>query len=165
MRLPSSGHTLVLRMNCPKCGLEQPEGAQYCMRCGKELLSETAGAPSDTLYCAFHPKTPTQLSCGRCGKPICTKCVVLGPAGPRCRECSRQNIPLRPSAIAYEAKRGFMGLFRGGYSLWIWIVVAGMIFSAIRGCAEFSRPHRLEVPVDQGSDARQTPRDAPDGSQ
>ena len=28
------------------------------------------------------------VSCGRCDRPICTKCMIPGPAGMRCKNCS-----------------------------------------------------------------------------
>ncbi len=40
-----------------------------------------------TKVCYKHPREETRLSCGRCERPICTRCSVLGPAGVRCREC------------------------------------------------------------------------------
>lgn len=46
------------------------------------------GDPTAPKYCYKHPKEETGLSCGRCERPICTRCVVIGPAGPRCRECA-----------------------------------------------------------------------------
>ena len=38
--------------------------------------------------CARHRATQTRLRCGRCEKPICPKCTVMGPVGARCRECA-----------------------------------------------------------------------------
>lgn len=40
------------------------------------------------MKCANHPKTETNLRCGKCGKPICPKCMVDTPVGVRCRECA-----------------------------------------------------------------------------
>jgi hypothetical protein len=31
----------------------------------------------------------TELTCSRCGKPICPRCLVQTPVGARCRECAR----------------------------------------------------------------------------
>ncbi len=42
---------------------------------------------AETLFCAFHPSTPTALRCNRCGRPICTRCAVQTPVGYRCRAC------------------------------------------------------------------------------
>ena len=40
------------------------------------------------MYCYKHPKVETGLSCGKCERPICTNCMIVGPAGVRCRECA-----------------------------------------------------------------------------
>ncbi|HET6477555.1 MAG TPA: B-box zinc finger protein [Dehalococcoidales bacterium] len=41
------------------------------------------------MKCAAHPKVETNLRCGKCGKPICPKCMVQTPVGARCPECAR----------------------------------------------------------------------------
>lgn len=41
------------------------------------------------MNCATHPKVETSLTCVKCGKPICPKCMVLAPVGARCPECAR----------------------------------------------------------------------------
>ncbi len=42
---------------------------------------------AETLFCVFHPSTPTTLRCNRCGRPICARCAVQTPVGYRCRAC------------------------------------------------------------------------------
>lgn len=37
--------------------------------------------------CYRHPDRETWLSCSRCGRPVCTQCVVEAPVGQRCPEC------------------------------------------------------------------------------
>ena len=41
------------------------------------------------MKCAAHPGVETNLRCGKCGKPICPKCMVQTPVGARCPECAR----------------------------------------------------------------------------
>ena len=41
------------------------------------------------MKCAAHPKVETNLRCGKCGKPICPKCMVQTVVGARCPECAR----------------------------------------------------------------------------
>ena len=41
------------------------------------------------MRCATHTDVETNLRCGKCGKPICPKCLVQTPVGARCRECAR----------------------------------------------------------------------------
>lgn len=87
------------------------------------------------MFCYRHKKEPTNLRCGRCERPICHRCVVIGPAGPRCHECARQNVSVRPGAIAHEAKVGLrkvMGM--GPWAIYLWIVLLGMVFGFARGC-------------------------------
>jgi len=43
----------------------------------------------ETTRCAAHPDVETSLRCGKCGKPICPKCMVQTPVGARCPECAR----------------------------------------------------------------------------
>lgn len=46
------------------------------------------------MQCATHPKVETELSCGKCEKPICPRCLVHTPVGARCRECAQvRRIP------------------------------------------------------------------------
>lgn len=40
------------------------------------------------MRCATHPDVETNLSCGRCGHPICPKCMVQTLVGPRCPDCA-----------------------------------------------------------------------------
>ncbi len=41
------------------------------------------------MKCARHPDIETNLACGKCGKPICPKCMVQTPVGARCPDCAR----------------------------------------------------------------------------
>ena len=41
------------------------------------------------MKCATHPGVETNLRCGKCGKPICPKCMVQTLVGARCPECAR----------------------------------------------------------------------------
>jgi len=41
------------------------------------------------MKCAYHPNVETNLSCGKCGKPICPKCMVETPVGARCPDCAK----------------------------------------------------------------------------
>jgi hypothetical protein len=55
------------------------------------------------MKCATHPDVETTLKCGKCGKPICPKCMVQTPVGARCRECAKLYTPptYRVSGIFY----------------------------------------------------------------
>ncbi len=51
-----------------------------------DRLVEHEGPPR---YCATHTNVETGLSCGRCGRLICPRCLVQTPVGGRCRACAR----------------------------------------------------------------------------
>ncbi len=40
-------------------------------------------------YCATHTNVETGLSCGRCGRYICPRCMIQTPVGSRCNDCAR----------------------------------------------------------------------------
>lgn len=46
-------------------------------------------AVEGVLHCANHPKTVTTLRCNKCGRPMCSRCVIYTPVGYRCKECVR----------------------------------------------------------------------------
>lgn len=48
---------------------------------------EVPGEPG-VYWCARHRRVKTRLRCGRCEKPICPQCTVMGPTGARCRDCA-----------------------------------------------------------------------------
>jgi membrane associated rhomboid family serine protease len=51
---------------------------------------------SDETYCYVHKKTPTKLSCSRCGKPICGRCAIPATVGQHCPDCvaeARKSAP------------------------------------------------------------------------
>ena len=43
---------------------------------------------SEVVRCARHPDVETALRCGRCGIPICPRCMVQTPVGARCPKCA-----------------------------------------------------------------------------
>lgn len=46
------------------------------------------------MRCATHPEVTTELTCNKCGKPICPRCMVYTPVGARCPECAQlRRIP------------------------------------------------------------------------
>lgn len=55
------------------------------------------------MRCALDPDTETNLTCGKCGQPICPKCLVQTPVGARCPQCAAlKRLPVyKVSAIFY----------------------------------------------------------------
>jgi hypothetical protein len=72
------------------------------------------------MQCSKHPDTETQLSCARCEKAICPKCLVHAPVGIRCRDCA----PARPA----RTRRG-IGILGGAVVVILVIVVGASLAS------------------------------------
>ena len=41
------------------------------------------------VYCNWHPDVATELSCGKCSKSTCIRCLMHVSAGIRCPDCSK----------------------------------------------------------------------------
>jgi hypothetical protein len=91
------------------------------------------------LYCATHPEVETQLRCGKCGKPICPRCLVQTPVGSRCRECAKlYKLPTyRVPPIYYLRAAGaalglavVLGLAWGLVSAYIPIIYINLLIAA-----------------------------------
>ena len=81
-----------------------------------------------TVRCATHPDVETNLRCGRCGKPICPRCLVQTPVGARCRECARlYKLPTFrvPAAYYFRAAGAALGL--GAVTGLIWGVINSLV--------------------------------------
>jgi hypothetical protein len=85
-------------------------------------LDEAEGA----TYCARHPNVETYLRCGRCGTPICPRCLVQTPVGARCRECANiTRLPTFDITPVFFA-RGFAAAMAAG-------AVVGGIWTGLKG--------------------------------
>ncbi|MGI9659323.1 MAG: rhomboid family intramembrane serine protease [Gaiellaceae bacterium] len=51
----------------------------------------TSTEPGEHAACYRHKNIETAVSCSDCGKPICPDCMVFGPVGIRCPDCSGQR--------------------------------------------------------------------------
>ena len=74
------------------------------------------------MQCATDPSVETELGCGKCGKPICPRCLVYTPVGTRCRECA--NLRKLPQ---YNISAGYLLRAVGA------AVVSGAILGALWG--------------------------------
>jgi hypothetical protein len=55
-----------------------------------------------TNRCARHPDVETSLRCGKCGTPICSKCMVETPVGARCPDCAGlRKLPTYRVSVVY----------------------------------------------------------------
>lgn len=133
---------------CPRCGKQNEDDARFCARCGIEMATIAPPTPVDgEMFCYRHPKRSTLLSCGHCGKPVCTDCVKLGTAGPRCPDCAKSNVAIRPGAVVYEAQRGLLGLAKPLFQSWFgWMILISLVGMLIRGCVAVTAPLAQPTP-------------------
>lgn len=63
------------------------------------------------MKCAEHPNVETNLTCGRCGTPICPKCLIQTPVGARCSKCAgTTKLPTFTITPKYYLKALVVGL-------------------------------------------------------
>lgn len=78
------------------------------------------------MKCAAHPDIETNLRCGKCGTPVCPRCMVPGPVGVRCPQCARvTKLP------TFKVSGGYY--LRGGGVALVMAVVTGLVWGAIDG--------------------------------
>lgn len=82
----------------------------------------TEGQNHEILRCHWHPNVETSLSCSRCGKAMCTQCLVQAPVGMRCRECGKvAPLPTFDVSRVYYARAvgAALACAVGGGLIWI----------------------------------------------
>jgi hypothetical protein len=73
------------------------------------------------MRCALHPETETNLRCGKCGQPICPKCLVQTPVGARCPECAAlKRLPVYDVSAIFHARAIAAGLVTASVLGAIW---------------------------------------------
>ena len=78
--------------------------------------------PHQPDYCNWHPIVETGLSCGQCGRSICTQCMVQAVVGIRCPECGKATkMPTFDVQPTYYAKAVGVGIAVaiGGGLIWV----------------------------------------------
>lgn len=110
---------------------------------GVGALDPTAPMDDDQLFCYRHPDRETRIRCGRCDRPICTRCAMQGPVGFRCKTCGTLvNDPLttiRPVQGALGVAISFgLGLVTayiagriGFFSIIVSFIAGGLIAEAV----------------------------------
>lgn len=80
------------------------------------------------MRCATHPEVETSLRCGKCGKPICPKCLVQTPVGARCPNCARlHRLPTYRVSTKYYLRAVGTGLGMAIVCGLAWGVVGGFM--------------------------------------
>ena len=80
------------------------------------------------MRCTAHPDVETNLRCGKCGKPICPKCMVQTPVGARCSDCAGlYKLPTYHVSTQYYLRAAGTGLGTAIVCGTIWAVVNGFV--------------------------------------
>ncbi len=91
------------------------------------------------MQCATHPNVETELACGKCGKPICPRCLVYTPVGTRCRECANvRKLPQYNISALFLLRALAAGVVAGAVLGVAWAFLfgfAGGFFSLMAGLA------------------------------
>jgi len=92
------------------------------------------------MKCAFHPDVETNLRCGKCGKPICPKCLVQTLVGARCPDCAKlYKLPTYQVSATY-----FLRAIGTGAGM---AIVGGVIWGVVRGSVPFFYLNFLLAPA------------------
>jgi hypothetical protein len=86
------------------------------------------------MRCALHPDTETNLTCGKCGQPICPKCLVQTPVGARCPECAAmKRLPIYVVPKMFYARATAAGLATASAlgAIWPFIPFGGFVWLII----------------------------------
>ena len=77
--------------------------------------------------CYWHSDKETGLTCGNCGKPVCTQCLRHHPVGIRCKECVQPALlPTFQLPFNYLL-RGIVGMLALGFLGGIGIYLIGAL--------------------------------------
>jgi len=107
------------------------------------------------LYCVNHPQTPTALRCNRCGRPVCTKCIVRTPVGYRCRDCVRGQQQVFETAVWSDyvivavlvaplaGLAGFLVTSLQFFAIFLAPIVGGLLAELVRVAVRRRRGRRL----------------------
>jgi hypothetical protein len=96
--------------------------------------------------CARHPGRETALRCGKCGVPICTRCVVQTPVGGRCPTCANlRRLPQFDVGLALMSRAVAGGLAASllGWYLLSYVTYLRYFLSILVGAAVGESMSRL----------------------
>jgi hypothetical protein len=122
---------------------------------GAAAIDATSLADDGRLVCYRHPDRETYIRCGRCDRPICTRCAMQGPVGFRCKNCGTlANDPLTKMS-ATQIGLGFavaagggavLGLISGSFGLFSILIAffgGGIMAEAVTRVIGFKRGTRM----------------------
>jgi membrane associated rhomboid family serine protease len=78
-----------------------------------DMQEDSPATATPAEYCYRHPTEATRVHCTRCGRPICTECMIPAPVGHQCPECvedARRQFRQSPAGQAQRRLRPPSGL-------------------------------------------------------
>ena len=76
------------------------------------------------MQCARHSSVETELACGKCGTPICPRCLVQTPVGARCPTCANvRKLPQYQISGPYLARAFGAGIGAGAALGLVWGII------------------------------------------
>lgn len=127
-----------------------------------DAAASQVDAAEGGLSCYRHPDRETWIRCGRCDRPICTRCAMQGPVGMRCRDCGKPAFDaltsLRPSQILLgsaiaaggAALVGYVAVQIGFFGILIGYFGGRMIVDVIERAIGFKRGRVMSAMVGGG---------------
>ena len=121
--------------------------------------ADSDGGP---MYCYRHPDRETYVRCGRCDRPICTSCAMMGPVGLRCRTCGKPSRDPLTHLTPVQATTGaaaalgagtigaFIGLQIGIFAIFVGAFIGGMIGDAVLRVTGYKRGPVMNVIIGGG---------------
>lgn len=80
------------------------------------------------MKCAAHPDVETNLRCGKCGKPICPRCMVQTLVGARCPDCAKlYKLPTYRVSPRYYLRASGTALGMAVACGVVWMLVGGLV--------------------------------------
>jgi len=91
------------------------------------------------MQCATHPNIETELTCSRCGKAICPRCLVHTPVGARCTTCAAvRRIPTYNMSSDILLRGAGSALGAGlviGIGWWVFNPITAFFYGVVAGLA------------------------------
>lgn len=82
------------------------------------------------MKCAAHPEIETNLTCAKCGRAICLRCLVQTPVGARCPDCARlKKLPTYTVSNRHYLKAAGVGIGMAIACGVVWALIVGLVSS------------------------------------
>lgn len=104
------------------------------------------------MKCARHPGVETNLACGKCGVPICPKCLIQTPVGARCPQCAAvKRLPVYqvPASFYLRAAGSGLAVSSALGALWPFIPFGGFFSFIIAAGIGYATGEAISLSVNR----------------